>query len=264
MSPSQPLRLDKLTPRPQPHESAGSPGRAFVDLTTPEHPRQGFEQSQLHPPVSLYLPQSAHQPAAVIKQLADNVCGPNPKGGQSRFTTHLTKTLEKVSTRVPLSKYFRPAHVARDVGVLERGYWQFFVRIGDRKYRQLSGRQMISPLWTEKDFDQFWQGISKFIQQGKAGWGTRLVKESRGGNEWRIRLFTWAELLGPIWVILWILSNKLTQGVSMQWIAGDGSVVVQMAGGQSRRRRSRVWMRRGPKGEGGAWGWGLQGLIKNT
>lgn len=270
LSPSQPSHLNNLVPRPQTQESPGAPTCAFVDLTTPEHARQGVERSHLHRPRNPDHQRTvqvrecedersrlAHQPRVVNSQLPDLVLGPNPKGGRSRFTTHLTKTLERVSKRVPLSRYFRPAYVARDVGVLERGYWQFCIRIEDgsiRKPRRASSEQHHSPPWTEGDFGQFWQGISQFIQHGKAGWGTRLVKEARDSNQWSIRLFTWAELLGHIWVILWILSDKLIQGVPMQWIAGDGSVVVQMPGAKTRRRRSSVWMRKGPEGEGGTWG----------
>ncbi|EXJ88518.1 hypothetical protein A1O1_05448 [Capronia coronata CBS 617.96] len=270
VSPSQPLQQGHIQLLSQPHESSSARSCALVDLTTPEQPVYGSDRSQVYK-----APRSDHQrrirfqveegrfiPASqsglVVRRLPDDVRGPHPRGGRSKFSTHITKTLERVSTRVPLPKYFRPAYVARDVGVLERGYWQFFITINDRragKSRRSSGEQT-KPHWTEKEFSHFWQAISLFIQQGKAGWGTRLLKESRDSLEWRIRLFTWGELLGHIWVILWILSDKLTQSVPMQWFAGDGSVVVQMSGAKPRRRKSSLWMRKGPEGEGGAWGMG--------
>ncbi|KAL2406634.1 hypothetical protein ABEF93_007792 [Exophiala dermatitidis] len=269
MSPSQPVQLDSLAPGWQSQRSPGKPVPAIVDLTTPEHP-QGTERFKLcqqghsHPQQSASArklqsrtPEPAQEYGTVIRQLPDHVTAPHPRGGRPKFTTHITKTLEKVSARVPLAKYFRPAFVARDVGVLERGYWQFSVKLGPRSSKQprrSPAEHAQTPVWTEQEFEQFWHGVSQFISQGKAGFGTRLTKDPWEKHQYRIRVFTWAEILGHIWIIMWILSDKLTQGVPMQWIAGDGSVVVQMPGAKMRRHRSSIWMKKGPEGEGGVWG----------
>jgi hypothetical protein len=116
-------------------------------------------------------------------------------------------------------------------------------------------------LWTEAKFIQFWQNVTQFIEEGKAGWGTQLYKEALGEAVWKIRLFTWAELLGHIWLTLWILSDKSTGHIAMNWISGDGSAVIKMSGGGSHQKgRLSSWTRKGPMGVGGSWGIGQSSL----
>jgi len=202
--------------------------------------------------------------------LPDEVRGPDPRGGCPKFTTHLTKPLERLVARIPLSKHFRPVYVSRDLNVLERGYWRFSVRIVEDSFvpgsttPPLGQRRSSKPkttnsqhgtaFWTEKELVQFWQNMTHFVQGGKAGWGTRLIREFKGEIVWTIRLFTWGELLGHLWLVLWVLSDKLTGGISMQWIAGDNVAVVKMSGGKNKEGKLGPWIRKGPAGEGGVWG----------
>ncbi|KIX01857.1 uncharacterized protein Z518_09584 [Rhinocladiella mackenziei CBS 650.93] len=262
---------------------------SIIDLTTPdgrEHttPRKCLET--VHP---------VHRPSPKIIDLPHEVRGPLPRGGQTRFTTHLTRTLETLVTHLPLSKHFRPTYVLRDVNVLERGYWQFLVKIDedmifgasrssprkDRRLRtpseqpgtensfgrskelgQTSDTRIPTPtttrcdasLWTEEEFIRFWQDAAQFIHEGKAGWGTRLIKEWDGDNVWKIRLFTWAELLGHIWLALYVFSDKLIGMTPMVWISGNGEVVVKISGGKYGHGGLSTWTRKGPEGEQGIWG----------
>lgn len=92
------------------------------------------------------------------------------------------------------------------------------------------------PAWTEAEFQDFWRNMSRLVRQGKCGWGCRLVKEAdheastETGQMWRITMFCWGEVVGHVWLALWILSDKLTAQTPMQWISGDGSVVIEMSG----------------------------------
>lgn len=292
-SPSQPLRLDHDKLEWEGDESFQSKPRSLVDLTTPDgHDRPTkptyplvFEEGDKHRcsgvSESGYLetPTPHQQVGLRIRSLPDDVRGPYPEGGRPRFITHVTKTLETLAMRVSLAKHFRPASVARDVQVLERGYWQFWIRIAedgivaDARFgrglsKESSGglcreRWLASAgpvaVWTEDEFIQFWENATQFVQDGKGGWGIRLVKEPDSGNEclWRIRLFTWGEILGHMWLVLWILSDKRTGEMSMQWISSGDSMVVQMLGGKrSADGTGQQWVRKGPEGQGGAWGIG--------
>jgi hypothetical protein len=114
--------------------------------------------------------------------------------------------------------------------------------------------QSDTALWTEMEFGQFWQNMTQFVQAGKAGWGTRLIREAKGETLWTIRLFTWGELVGHLWLVLWVLSDKLTADIAMQWIAGDNAAVVKMSGGKNKEGRLGAWLRKGPAGEGGVYG----------
>ena len=120
-------------------------------------------------------------------------------------------------------------------------------------------------LWTENELVQFWKSFSSFIENSKAGWGTRLVGEDVSDESGevvmvRIRIFTWGEVLGHIYLALWVLSDKLAARIPMHWIASDGTHVVRMAGTRSGRGSLLPWMRKGPEGEKGCWGIAFAGL----
>ncbi|KAI1613859.1 hypothetical protein EDD36DRAFT_209161 [Exophiala viscosa] len=253
VSPSQPLYWTKIARRsstPKPRRSRSQPA---IDVTTPARHSRPASQPKTSQHTSL---------GSLISQLPNEVRGPNPKGGQARYKTHLTTTLQKLAVRVPLSKHFRPAFVARDVNVLERGFWEFSVQIvndlGTRRSRRTSADHSVdrphAAQWAEKEFIQFWQNVSRFVSEGKAGWGTAMVKEAaEDGTIWNIRIFTWGEVLGHIWLVLWVLSDKATGRIYMHWVAGDGSVIVKMSG--AKHKDHRTWIKKGPaKGEGGVWG----------
>jgi hypothetical protein len=186
-----------------------------------------------------------------------------PQRSQANFTTHITNDLEKFTSQM---YHFRPACVARDVRVLERGYWQFWVRLAEkspqatlkllgstaRRKRDAADTRRPKPaLWTGDQFVRAWENVAKTIELGKVGWGTWVVKESTDDSLWRIRVFTWGETIAHIWLMLFWQSNKLTGMMSMDWIAADGQVVVQMTPGQNLRG---CWERKGTDGVQGVWG----------
>ncbi|KIW51438.1 hypothetical protein, variant [Exophiala xenobiotica] len=258
VSPSQPVYRHEAAPG---NEISGSRHDSVVDLTTPVPLKpacQNTESRHLFGGISNCRDSDTGRPSKrkrnLVRQLPNEIRGPNAKGGQARFRTHVTKTLGKLAVRVPLSNHFRPVYVARDVNVLERGYWQFSIHIVDSSTTEAARKDEAACVWTEKEFVQFWQNLSRFVQDGKAGWGTALVKEEDGERLWRIRLFTWAEVLGHVWLVLWVLSDKLTERIPMQWIAGDGTLIVKMSREKQKRGRLGTWVRKGPEDERGSWG----------
>ncbi|KIW22786.1 uncharacterized protein PV07_11050 [Cladophialophora immunda] len=274
--------------KPQPAES-----RCVIDLTSPDrcerpvHVGPVARQVELnsHPspvaPIASYadsaprLQQVHHQ----IRLLPADVRPPNPLGGQLRFTTHITETLKKLTNgKAPLLKHFRPAVVHRDVKVLERGHWQFWIKTAaesivkesrqppratlkllgstarKKRKKAVGEGDLKNPshtLWTEEEFLQFWKNMTLIIESGKVGWATRMTKELEGDSLWKVRVFTWGEMLGHIWMLFLVLSDRLTTKVPMEWISGDGAVVAAMSEG---KHQSGVWMRKGPEGERGVWG----------
>jgi len=228
------------------------------------------------------------------KELADEINGPEPVGGEQRFTTHITKPYELLSEQISMAKVFRPTQVARDVLALERGYWLFTIRTGTdgivtdsrkklspeerrsklrcdlgattclervRKFdsqhaahqEESGGTTLSSPFWTQAEFTTFWENMSQFIRDGKAGWGSRLVKEAHGDNTWDVRFFCWGEVLGHAWLALWIISDKLVGRTPMTWMSADGLAVVRMSGKKQSRAQLGPWVRKA-EGESGYWG----------
>ncbi|OAL17502.1 hypothetical protein AYO22_11537 [Fonsecaea multimorphosa] len=260
------LRVEAREPQP-------ADTRCVIDLTSPNRhdspvyvgpgARQ-VEVNSYHPPASPITRNADSAPGLQqvdqqIRLLPAEVRSPNPQGGQPKFTTHITKTLRKLTSgEAPLLKHFRPAFVYRDVNVLERGYWQFSVKIAEesivkgsrqppratlkllgstaRKKRNNSKvvRDLTSPnhaRWTEDEFLQFWKNMALVVESGKVGWATRMTKELEGDNLWKIRVFTWGELLGHIWMLFLVLSDRLIRKASMEWISGDGAANISLGYG---------------------------------
>ena len=83
-------------------------------------------------------------------------------------------------------------------------------------------------LLTETEFWVFWTSVSSYIKDGKAGWGIIMVREEAdsepsdpGNTRIRVRVFSWGEIIGHLYLAFWILSNKKTERIPMQWVAGD-------------------------------------------
>jgi hypothetical protein len=159
-------------------------------------------------------------------------------------------------SRRSLSQEERLAKLRHD---LEAPTWQERVGKFDGKRQahqeEFCGTVSNGPLWTEAEFNTFWENMSQFIQEGKAGWGSRLVREAKEDNLWEITFFGWGEVVGHAWLALWILSDKLIGQTPMAWVSGDGMVVVRMSGKKGRRESLGPWVRKG-EGEFGYWGIG--------
>ncbi|EXJ56566.1 hypothetical protein A1O7_06910 [Cladophialophora yegresii CBS 114405] len=289
-------------PRKQGDEPHKSPDPSVVDLTTPErrascsHPTPTSSPVQEDPfqspptpvttsteiPTACYsrateVEDPTHHPLVStitpippfgnrVRQRPDEVRPlPEflPQRSKSSFTTHITDDLDKFT---PQMHHFRPACVARDVKVLERGYWQFWVRLVEklpkptlkllgstarRKHNVADNKPPKHALWTTDEFVKAWENVARTIELGKVGWGTWIAKDSADDSLWRIRVFTWGETLAHIWFMLFWQSNKLTGMVTMHWIATDGQAVVQMTPGTNLRG---CWERKGADGAHGVWG----------
>ena len=182
-------------------------------------------------------------------------------GSQPQFTTHTTPFLQKVTANLDMA-HFRPAYIARDVGVLERGYWQFWIetRRPSKPRTRLFGSTAprrrdkagnpIHGLWTEDELFTTWKSMATSIELGRAGPDTWVSKDSTDGIVWRIRIFGWGEILAHLWFLLFVLSNKLTGEIPMQWVAADGKTVVRMSPGHN---LAGLWQRSGPPGAKGVW-----------
>lgn len=115
--------------------------------------------------------------------------------------------------------------------------------------------------WTEAEFPTFWSNMSEFLRKGHAGWGVRMVRDdldisppAPGLRKLRVRIFTWGEVIGHMFLAIWLFSQKVSVRIPMKWVAGDGSVVVEMSGKKKFTGHLPPWVRKGPAGEGGSWG----------
>lgn len=138
-------------------------------------------------------------------------------------------------------------------------------------------------VWTEEEFVRFWRNLEECVGEGKWGWGVKVFREecteeadevrkprddlpssppeaSAVGAERKrerrvlLKVTTWGELIPHIWILLWLISDKLTAYIPMEWRAGDDSVVVKMSGYRRKHGILGEWVYKGPEGEMGVWG----------
>jgi hypothetical protein len=138
-------------------------------------------------------------------------------------------------------------------------------------------------MWTEEEFVRFWRNLEGCVGEGKWGWGVKVFREecTEESDEARkphddlpssppeadavrterererrvlLKVTTWGELIPHIWILLWLMSDKLTAYIPMEWRAGDDSVVVKMSGHRRKHGILGEWVYKGPEGERGVWG----------
>ena len=138
--------------------------------------------------------------------------------------------------------------------------------------------------WTEDEFVRLWKTLEECVGDGTWGWGIRVFRkelaekgddeahqQSDGGQsrlaadettagqrkqERRVllKVSTWGEVIPHIWILLWLMSDKLTAYIPMEWRAGDDSIVIKMSGYRRKHGVLGDWVYKGPAGEKGIWG----------
>lgn len=111
--------------------------------------------------------------------------------------------------------------------------------------------------WSESSFLNFWTTLAQFVQSGQAGWGVSVYREDpqpalpeqstnrpmseletketdpRGIEETAktevvLKVTCWGEILPHIYLLIWVLSDKRTEGVEMEWRDAGEEVVVRV------------------------------------
>ncbi|CAD6570543.1 MAG: hypothetical protein ASARMPRED_003777 [Alectoria sarmentosa] len=148
-----------------------------------------------------------------------------PKSTHSAFETHLTKSLKSIATILPLEKYFKPIINTRTPRTLERGHW--LVPIDS---------------WDETPKTEFWDYLTKFVGCAQAGWGTWCIRENEETVHTKesdkenhaaqhrevVKIYCWGEVVGEIWLLLFIASGRMVKGVGAQWVDAGGVAVFVM------------------------------------
>lgn len=119
-------------------------------------------------------------------------------------------------------------------------------------------------MWTETEFLDFWESLKNYVEDGKAGHGLSVAKDwaeeavttgrSTQSTYARIRIYTWGEVIGHMWIALWVLSDKKTAYIPMEWVSTDDTVVVAMSGNRHKGGRLGPWVPKGSPGGKGSWG----------
>ena len=166
----------------------------------------------------------------------------------AEFTTHITPTLHMLAERMKLTRVFKPAHQARPLRALERGYWFLRLPITNSPHDSSNSntkRKRQEPesapfLWPVSLFDQFWKYLSTFIaKEGRAGWGVWCICELDAGAgadadadtciSLSVKIYTWGEIAAHIYLLLYLASERKIKRVrDVQWRDGREEPVICM------------------------------------
>ena len=161
---------------------------------------------------------------------------PEPAASRKAFTTHITDFLHKfIDKELSVARRYKPLSALRPVDPLERGRWEFLLpaEILEAKKRR-----------------RFLEEVDAHMKKSKPGWGTwcqilapafdpdetvgestverREQQKERLEQDWLIRMWCWGEVIGHIYLFLWLLTATEIKGLSAIWIDADGEVIVRM------------------------------------
>lgn len=151
---------------------------------------------------------------------------PRPRSSNAHFKTHLTPSLQTLSAQLPLLKYFGPSSQVRSIDKQERGHWLLPIQN-----------------WEEALKTKFWEFLSRFIGEGRAGWGVWCSRHAEVGEQFSgsnkenrkpevvkemVKVYCWGEIVGEMWLVLFLASERKVKGVGARWIDANKEMVLQM------------------------------------
>ena len=176
--------------------------------TLPSSPLPPGRPSPPIPPTSSFQPPSSppHSTTTNIRTIHP----PLPPTDTSLLDSQMTKPLRLAAGQV--LGHYQPIAQTRPTHPLERGYWS--LRVGGDN-------------WSAADIAKFWEFVSQFVREGRAGWGTWAEVEDWGHEE-RLKLWCWGEVVKEVWLMLFVGSARKVKGRDGMWIDAEGETVIAM------------------------------------
>ncbi|KAL5606833.1 hypothetical protein BROUX41_003210 [Berkeleyomyces rouxiae] len=129
----------------------------------------------------------------------------------------ITPKLHQVSADLNIVERFG-FRVQRAVQPLERGFWRIDTRAWPRALAQAA-----------------WRFLANWVGAGFAGWGTRCYRDEK--RTW-LRVYCWGVVIGPIYGLVYLASERRLKTERSEWIDGDGEAVVVVEAREGRRGRA--------------------------
>ena len=85
-------------------------------------------------------------------------------------------------------------------------------------------------------WEKFWGFLEQFVGDGRAGWSVWVEWERGGGcrgddverGDEEVRVWCWGEVVGHVWLVLFLATDRKIKGMGARWVDGGGEVVCQM------------------------------------
>ena len=209
------------------HKSSNSPSSQLSNLRKRQYVEQCIPGTQLNPArvSKIARKQIPYQPVT-----ANEIHPPPPlTSSDGTLPSSITPDLHLLATQLSLATRFRPRVEARLLRPLERGYWSVSMAAWDLLLRE-----------------RVWNALQIYIaKRAKAGWGVWCarcepkVNQNKeevifmdGGNAndalTELRVYCWGEVVGHVYLLLHLVSERKIKGGGAKWIDGGGEAVLVM------------------------------------
>ena len=167
-------------------------------------PRQARAKAQIATQELLKLP----KPRVSADGLEIYAPDPPVSCGDMEPSTMLTDRLAKLARDLSIEKRFIPKSRSRALRPLERGHWLI----------DCTG-------WSKNRREAVWVFLTNYIGTGAAGWG---VWCRRNEAFTLIRLYCWAQIIGHMYLVFYLASEREILYTNAKWIGSDGEDVIVM------------------------------------
>lgn len=197
---SHPQEPPPAHPRPLPSPSrAGSlPPTKLPRLSPPPLPRSTSDTGPRPPPKTT--------PTTTRLEL---LSPPPPTSLATLLPSDLiTPSLAHLASQVDITRRFTPQSQTRELRPFERGYWLVDCSSWDEELRRSA-----------------WEFLGRHLEGGLVGWGVSCRRDE--GFTW-MRVYCWGGVVGHLYLVLWLASQRRVKATGTVWVAGDGERVVVM------------------------------------
>ena len=221
------------------HKSPAAPTSSHIPSSAPLQPQKRHHKST--PPT---LPPSSSPPSSTSKPhpLPLEIHPPRPPTSTAHFKTHLTPSLINLTTQLPLDRWFDAytKTTTRPLQKLERGHW--LMPLSKLKSPSTTTPSHPIPHYPTASkietplLEKFWTFLTEYIGGGRAGFGVRCFRENvvneegkeEGGGEEVAKIYCWGEVVGEVWLLLFLASDRKVIGAGAKWVDAGGEAVVVM------------------------------------
>ncbi|KAK3372507.1 hypothetical protein B0H63DRAFT_485047 [Podospora didyma] len=194
---SEPPPLKRFRPSPGPPDA----GKPLTRSTSDIGPRHNEKQRKLEQDPSSQISQD---------ELSTEIIAPDPMTSTSGLceADMVTEAMKQAANDLKLEKRFRPKSQTRELRPFERGYWL-----------------VDSTSWSDELKKTAWRFLTTYVGEGCAGWGVNCRRDPT--FTW-IRLYSFGCVVGHMWLLLYLASNRETNFTGMTWISGNGKPIIAM------------------------------------
>lgn len=79
--------------------------------------------------------------------------------------------------------------------------------------------------WDEELRRSAWEFLGRHLEGGLVGWGVSCGRDE--AFSW-MRVYCWGGVVGHLYLVLWLASQRRVKATGTVWVAGDGERVVVM------------------------------------